>query len=243
MSGGDPGAILFDLDGTLIATRRLYLEAFADALEPVLGHRPSHEEMMARRPRAEVRFLEEVGGTLEHAGVMTRFYAAYARRHTEDFEGIYPGVPELLGALRAQAIPMGMVTGKSRRAWEITRNHVAFHLGSFEAQVFDDDVPAPKPDPTGIRLALAALGAHPHTSWYVGDTTSDLEAACRAGLTPVGVLWSKRPHERGPFRKLAHDLGGRAPETPRDLLLALREDGALRPLPSSGPGLRSPFPG
>lgn len=241
MSGDDPRTILFDLDGTLIATRRLYLEAFADALETVLGHRPTHEEMMARRPRAEVRFLEEVGGPREHAEVMTRFYASYARRHAGDFEGIYPGVPGLLAALRAQAMPLGMVTGKSRRAWEITRSHVEAELGPFEVQVFDDDVPAPKPDPTGIRLALAALRADSRTSWYVGDTASDLEAASRAGLTPVGALWSKRHHERGPFRDLARALGGFATETPQDLLLAVRDGGPSRearsrdPRPASAP--------
>ena len=128
-----------------------------------------------------------------------------------------------------------MVTGKSRRAWEITRSHVEAELGPFEVQVFDDDVPAPKPDPTGIRLALAALRADSRTSWYVGDTASDLEAASRAGLTPVGALWSKRHHERGPFRDLARALGGFATETPQDLLLAVRDGGPSREARSPDP--------
>jgi HAD superfamily hydrolase (TIGR01509 family) len=237
MSGGDPVAILFDLDGTLIATRRLYLEAFADALEPALGRRPGHDEMMGLRPRAEVRFLAEVGGTREHAGVMSRFYAAYARRHPADFQGIYPGVSELLQGLRERGHPLGLVTGKSRRAWEITRPHVEPELGTFQVMVFDDDVPAPKPDPAGLHMAVAALGCHAPASLYVGDSMSDLEAAHRAGLTPVGVLWSKRPQERGPFRELALELGGLAPGTPHDLLLALR---GATPGSSSAPRRTSP---
>jgi pyrophosphatase PpaX len=231
---------LFDLDGTLIATRRLYLEAFADALEPVLGERPTHEAMMALRPRAEVRFLLEVGGEAAHPGVMARFYEAYHRRHPHDFEGIYPGVPALLAKLREEGIPLGLVTGKSRRAWEITRPHVEPALGPFQVQVFDDDVPASKPDPAGIRKAVAALGAgaalragagtgagagvgtasgrgQPRAV-YVGDTRSDLEAARGAGLVPVAVLWSKREHERGPFAAAARALGGWSVRTPDELL-------------------------
>jgi len=221
MSGGDAPPVLFDLDGTLIATRRLYLEAFADALEPVLDRRASHDEMMAFRPRAEVRFLREMGGDHAHADVMTRFWTAYEARHDEDFEGIYPGVPGLLADLRDRGLPLGLVTGKSRRTWEITRPHVEGALGTFAALVFDDDVQAPKPDPAGLLLAMEALGARPEGGVYVGDTSSDLEAARRAGLTPVGVLWSKRPHEREAFALRARSLDGFAVDSPSDLVGAL----------------------
>jgi HAD superfamily hydrolase (TIGR01509 family) len=221
MSGGDTPPVLFDLDGTLIATRRLYLEAFADALEPVLDRRASHDEMMSFRPRAEVRFLREMGGDQAHAAIMDRFWDAYETRHEGDFEGIYPGVPELLADLRDLGLPLGLVTGKSRRTWEITRPHVESALGTFAALVFDDDVPAPKPDPAGLLLALEALGVRAEGGVYVGDTSSDLAAARRAGLTPVGVLWSKRPHEREGFAARARSLDGFAVDSPSDLVDAL----------------------
>lgn len=209
-------AVLFDLDGTLIATRRLYLEAFADALEPILGHRPSHDEMIALRPRAEVRFLRQMGGSDAHAGVMDRFFKAYEVRHEADFEGVYTGVSELLDTVRRLGTPMGIVTGKSRRSWSITRSRV--RLGSFEVGVFDDDVPASKPDPAGLKRALDALDAQPTGAIYVGDSVTDLEAAHRAGITPVAVLWSKRSHEREPFAQAAVRLGGLAVETPAELM-------------------------
>ncbi|TVP43738.1 MAG: HAD family hydrolase [Gemmatimonadales bacterium] len=221
MSGGDVRPVLFDLDGTLIATRRLYLEAFADALEPVLDRRATHDEMMALRPRAEARFLREVGGDEAHPDVMDRFWVAYEARHAADFEGIYPGVPELLAVLRGRGLPLGLVTGKSRRTWEITRPHVEGALGRFDALVFDDDVPEPKPDPSGILLALEALAAGPEGCVYVGDTYSDLEAARSAGLVPVGALWSKRPHEREAFATHARSLDGFVVESPSDLADAL----------------------
>lgn len=38
-----PAAVLFDLDGTLADTYRLYLESYRRALEPFLGRAPTDE--------------------------------------------------------------------------------------------------------------------------------------------------------------------------------------------------------
>jgi beta-phosphoglucomutase-like phosphatase (HAD superfamily) len=46
-----PAAILFDLDGTLIDTYRLYLECYRRALEPHLGYAPADEEIAPAVPR------------------------------------------------------------------------------------------------------------------------------------------------------------------------------------------------
>lgn len=210
-----PTGIIFDLDGTLIATRRLYLESFADALEPVLGRRPTHDEMMELRPRAERRFLEEVGGREAHAGVMERFYASYRDRHPHDFEGVYDGVPLMLEGLRRTALPLGIVTGKSRRSWAITEPHAG--LGAFQVSVFDEDVPAAKPDPSGLRLALERLGLTPERVIYVGDSSTDLEAARAAGMRPGAVLWSKRESERDAFARLAEKVGAQVFQTPAEV--------------------------
>lgn len=213
-----PRSVLFDLDGTLIATRRLYLESYADALEPVFGRRPTHEELLARGPRAERRFLKELAGNAGYREVLDRFYRSYRRRHPQDFEGTYRGVPEMLETLRAAGIPVGLVTGKSRRAWRITETMA--RLGPFSVAVFDDDVPAPKPDPAGVRIALRRLDLVSNDVIFVGDSATDLEAAARADVRPGAVLWSKRLEERTSFAALAQEVGGRAYETPEELLRA-----------------------
>ena len=222
-------AVLFDLDGTLVATRRLYLEAFADALEPVLGRRPGHDEMMALRPRAEIRFLRELGGEAAHAIVMERFYRSYQRRHDGDFQGIYPGVLEMLVSLRSLELPLGLVTGKSRRSWGVTGPRVG--LGPFPVAVFDDDVPRSKPDPSGLQAAILALSQRgmvdleaPGEVLYVGDSSTDLEAAAAAGVRPGAVLWSKRAHERPRFQEQAEALGGLVFPTPDHLVEAVRSN-------------------
>jgi pyrophosphatase PpaX len=208
-------AVLFDLDGTLIATRRLYVEALAEALEPVVGSRLTEADIMAYRPKAERRFLRELAGDAVDE-VLELFYRAYHSGHERHFQGIYEGVADLLAALRARHVPMGIVTGKSRRAWRITEPLV--QLGDFHVVVLDDDVPHPKPDPTGLRIAARRLGADPAEVIYVGDSLTDLEAARAAEMRAGGVLWSKRPHEVEPFREASLARGALTLEAPEDLL-------------------------
>lgn len=214
-----PAAVLFDLDGTLIRTRDLYLEAYRRALVPFLGRALSDAEILALEPRSEIRLFQSQVGAAALADCFEHFYRHYEALHPTLFGGIYDGVPELLQRLRAAGRPLGIVTGKSRRAWEITTAHAP--LGPFDALVMDDDVPAPKPDPSGIRLALQSLRVPPEHAIYAGDSITDILAAVDAGVVPVAVLWSRRdPDRRTAFVERAAALGALIAETPDDLARA-----------------------
>jgi len=208
-------AVLFDLDGTLIATRQLYVAAYAAALAPVVGRHLSEDEIMARRPGAETVFLPQIAGPAAADACLADFYDHYAGLHGEHFRGIYNGVLGMLSRLRARAVPVGLFTGKSRRAWNITRQHA--DLGPFAAGVFGDEVERQKPAPDGVVQAAAQLGVPPGDIIYVGDAVSDLQAACAAGCRAGAVLWSKRDDERDTFRQQAAQADAVTFDTPADL--------------------------
>lgn len=189
--------VLLDLDGTLIDTRRLYIECYRQAVLPFVGRELTPEEIYALRPRSEFRFLRDVVGETRFEECLADFHRVYGRLHTEHFEGVFDGVPEMLATIRRRALPLGIVTGKSRRSWEITLEHAP--LGDFDVLVFDDDVAEPKPDPQGIRIALETLGARPEDAIYLGDTATDMEAAAAAGVRPAAALWSRPPERREAF--------------------------------------------
>lgn len=212
--------VLLDLDGTLIATRQLYVEALARCLEPHVGWHMSEEAIMGLHPRSEIRFIRELAGPEALPEALEHFYAEYASLHGALFRGAYRGVPAALDALRAEGVALGLVTGKSRRAWEITRRHV--DLGAFEVLVFDDDVASGKPDPEGLNRARRLAG---RSGWgvYVGDSVTDLDAAVAAGLLPAGVLWSKREHEREAFGLAVRERSGEPLESPGSLLNLLSQ--------------------
>ncbi len=207
-----PTAVLLDLDGTLIDTKRLYIECYRQAVVPYVGRELTAEEVMALRPRSELRFLRDVVGEERLASCFQDFLHAYDRLHDTHFDGIYAGVTEMLEGLRSAGFLLGIVTGKSRRSWELTR--VRDQLGPFDVLVFDDDVEEPKPDPRGLQLALDRIGAEPDYAVYLGDSATDLEAAVAAGMLPAAALWAKKPEDRQTFLERVEPYGAPAFESP-----------------------------
>lgn len=222
--GGGAPLLLLDLDGTLIATRQLYVEALARCLAPHVGRHLSDAEIMGLHPRSEVRFIAEVTGLPDVGSVLERFYAEYEALHESHFRGIYEGVPASLSEVRASGVRVGLVTGKSRRAWQITSRYV--ELGPLEVLVLDDDVAEGKPHPEGLLKAARRARSRPLA--YVGDSLTDVEAARAAGIPAVGVLWSKREVERSEFSREVLSRGGSVVATPAELPRFVQEIRASR---------------
>ncbi|HSH44857.1 MAG TPA: HAD-IA family hydrolase [Longimicrobiales bacterium] len=212
-------AVLLDLDGTLVGTKALYMEAYRAAVRRHIREDLSDEDIMALRPTSELAFLRAVVAEERLEACLRDFYTAYDRLHPQLFEGIYDGVPDLLDAIRGAGLPTGIVTGKSRRSWEITS--AACALGAFDVLIFDDDVRAPKPDPHGLVQALEALEVPPDEAIYVGDTVTDVQAARAAGLRPVAALWARKPEDRADYADRVRDAGATIAETPEEVRVLL----------------------
>jgi pyrophosphatase PpaX len=193
-----PAGILFDVDGTLIDSYRLYLEAYRRALVPYVGRLPDHAEIAAQRPSSEKHFLVQWLGPERGEECHAAMCTEYEQLHRAYCDGIYDGVREMLTALRAAGVPVGVVTGKGRRAWEITERELG--LGPFAVVITEDEVDLPKPDPGGLRAALEVIPLDPGAVLYVGDSVSDAAAARAAGLLVGAALWPKDvPGERETF--------------------------------------------
>jgi pyrophosphatase PpaX len=193
-----PTRVLFDVDGTLIDSYRLYLEAYARALQPYLGRIPEHAEVARQRPSSERHFLVEWLGPEQGAACHTAMCEAYEELHASYCDGVYDGVREMLEDLRAAGILIGVVTGKGRRAWEVTERNLG--LGPFEVVITEDEVSRPKPDPHGLLLAMREMGTLPAETLYVGDSASDMSAARAAGMMAGAALWPKTaPGEKDEF--------------------------------------------
>lgn len=197
-----PSALLFDLDGTLVDSYRLYLESYRRAVEPVLGRSPTHEEIAARAPSAERRFLAEWVGEAHVDACHDDLCRHYSELQGALGDGPYEGVREMLAALSAAGYPLGIVTGKGRRIWRVAES--AFASGIFDVVVTEDDVRHPKPDPEGLLLAAERLSVPAGRVAFVGDSVSDLAAGRAAGMSIGAALWPKTdPEDRSGFLQAA----------------------------------------
>jgi len=188
--------VLFDLDGTLIESHALYATCAQAALTAEFGSSPPFKDLVSKtRPISERMFLIDWLGEEVGARVHGRLCDVYEACAADLLGGLYAGVAELLQGLRASGVPMGIVSGKSRRAFAATRESMK-ELDLFDVVILEDDVSAPKPDPEGLLLALSAFGMPATNAVYVGDTHADVDAAKRAGMVGAFALWSHSDEER-----------------------------------------------
>ena len=186
-------AVIFDLDGTLINTWDLYMEAYRFAAKPYLKKEITEEEIIELKPTTERIFIEKISPEGEQKNAYQRFLDKYVNSHDHHYKGEYHGIIDLLTRLREKKYQLALVTGKSRQAWELTQEKL--QLGHFETIITDNDVKRSKPDPEGALLALQKLNLKPEEAIFVGDTYVDYLVAHQAGMMFAAALWAKTDQE------------------------------------------------
>ncbi len=185
--------IIFDLDGTLLNT----IDDLTDAGNHVCATHgwPTHtvdefKHMVGNGiPKLVERFAPNGLGESGLAGALAEF-SAYYDAHKEDKTAPYPGVPEVLAALKGQGVRMAVLSNKAHALAGPVVEH--YFPGVFEyVQGALPGVPL-KPDPTLLRAMMEKLGARPETTLFVGDSDVDVRTGKNGGLTVVGVLWGFR---------------------------------------------------
>jgi phosphoglycolate phosphatase len=180
--------IAFDLDGTLVDSRRDLSDA-ANELIAQLHGTPLAEEavgtMVGEGARVLVVRALRAAGLERHAEgdalsrSLARFLAIYDRRllqHTRP----YPGVVQALAAARHHA-RLAVLTNKPTRATEAVLDGLGMRA-FFDAVVGGDGKWPRKPDPCGLHHLIECAGATPSRTLLVGDSAIDHETATRAGV-------------------------------------------------------------
>ena len=173
--------IAFDLDGTLIDSRRDLADS-ANELILELGGTPLAEEAVGRMvgdgAAVLVRRALAAAAVAERDGALARFLEIYDTRllnHTRP----YPDVRLALDAARRGA-RVTMLTNKPLH--HTARIVDALGWGSlFDEVVGGDNALGRKPNPSALQAMMAAAGVTADQTMLVGDSKVDLETARRAG--------------------------------------------------------------
>ena len=180
-----PGAVLFDLDGTLVDS--------AGDLMAALGHVRKSIGLTEPTPAHAANFVSGGAAAMMRAGLPPDWHGEIERLRNEFLEyyqqnicvhsKLYPGATELFARLNAQGIAWGIVTNKPiALARQLTR---ALNL-EYAALLGGDSLGFKKPDPAPVLAACRQLGIAAANTWMVGDDPRDIQAGQRAGC-PVTI--------------------------------------------------------
>lgn len=181
--------LIFDLDGTLIDSRRDLCTA-VNLMRAHYALPPLPLDTVAGFVGDGVRKL--VTRSLPESGVQqdeaVRLMTGFYRAHLTDETVLYPGVREGVEALWKAGFKLALISNKVVEACETLLRH--FGVRPFFSSVLGGDSgPALKPDPAAILETLRTLQADPGRTWMVGDHVADLQAARAAGVRSVFVTY------------------------------------------------------
>ena len=186
------GAVLFDLDGTLLDTLP-DLHAAANGLRRDFGLADLPLEAIASYigrgiPNLVKRVLAgsmDVPDGPPPTDGLTSFRAHYERENGRNVR-CYPGVIDGLEMLKAKGIPLAVITNKAE-AFTLPLLEMTGLAGYFVVVVGGDVLPKNKPDPMALVWACGRIGVSPAHALFIGDSINDLKAGRAAGC-PVFLL-------------------------------------------------------
>ncbi len=184
---GGPGAVMFDIDGSLVDSNFLHVhawtQAFADAGHPVDAWR-IHRAIGMGSPQL---LGELLGDDADRLGEQVK--KGHADRYAEltPLLRAFDGARELIqGVSRRGAV---VVLATSAPPEELEHLLAVLDLeDTLDAVTGAEDVEEAKPEPELVRTALEKAGCSAEASVFVGDSRWDVVAARRAGVPCVGLL-------------------------------------------------------
>lgn len=197
--------VIFDLDGTVLNT----LNGLADAGNYALSQMklPTHSIESYRFyvgngiPKLIERMLPKNTDEATFSEAY-EIFCSYYNTHMNDKTIPYPGIPDLLQALKKRGVKLALVSNKAHEfAVEMIERYFP---KTFDAVFGSVEGFPKKPDPYWVLRALETLAVQPDETFYVGDSGVDMQTAHRAGLIACGVLWGFR--DRGELEENGADL-------------------------------------
>jgi HAD superfamily hydrolase (TIGR01509 family) len=182
----EPAAILFDMDGTLVDSEKVWDVALNELAVREAG-RPlssaARQAMIGSSMPVSMRIMQDDLGlpaTPDVAWLNDRVFELFAG-------GLVwrPGALELLRAVRAAGLPTALVTSTGRKLVEVALRTLGRE--NFDVIVCGDEVAVPKPDPAPYRMAADLLGVPIERCVAIEDSPTGLASAAASGAAVLAV--------------------------------------------------------
>ena len=189
------GAVIFDLDGTLINS----IPDIADSMNRILkrfGY-PEHTYEQYRLFLGRgIRRLVEICIPPEQATAdnIDLIYNLMVDEYSDNCTVktlVYDGIDDLLTALSAKGVKLAVLSNKADSITQKICN-ILFRRHRFELILGATERFPRKPDPHSALYLAEQIAVRPENVFYLGDTGIDMETALAAGFFPAGAAWGFR---------------------------------------------------
>ncbi|MBO7082180.1 MAG: HAD family hydrolase [Neisseriaceae bacterium] len=216
-------AIFFDLDGTLADTAY----DLGNALNQL--RRNAH---LSDLPYETIRPIAGLGarGLLKLGFNMDENHADYfsmRENYLTAYDAcfdqnplLFDGIVDVLNQIQKKSLIWGVITNKPQRFTDRLLPLLPFPTKP-HIVVSGDTLSQSKPSPEPLLYAASECRVLPSDCWYIGDSYTDIQAACAAGMKSGAALWGYIPENEQPQQWQADALFS----NPQDLLPIIQQAG------------------
>ncbi|MFJ2032612.1 HAD family hydrolase [Streptosporangium sp. NPDC087985] len=198
-------AVLFDMDGLLVDSEKIWFQVESEVMERLGGHWRStdQEQLVGGSMTSTVAYMLEVSGAGAHPDEVAAWMLEGMTSRLAGGVEMMPGAAELLAAVRRAGLPTALVTSSLRPIARACLKGIGGD--NFDHVVTGDDVTRTKPDPEPYLKAARLLGVAAARCVALEDSPNGVTSATAAGCRVVAVP-SVLPIPSAPGRLVVESL-------------------------------------
>ena len=187
-----PDAVLFDMDGTLIDSEDLWLEAemlVMSSLGSAWSSADQHHCLGGPLERVAGYMIRKSGTSVTPDEIGRRLLDAMESRLRDRPLSWRPGARALVVECRDLGVPTALVSASWNRLIDAVGEKIEADIGSraFDVIVAGDDVENGKPHPDPYLTAARELGMEPDRCLALEDSPTGVRSAVAAGCRVVAI--------------------------------------------------------
>lgn len=175
---------IFDLDNTLVNSRRGYEKAFMTAFKEFnIPYDPNRYDEYIRTPLDMIFSTYYPESPCKYRDFVSIVISTYEKNCLTGVE-LFPDAKRCIERLSAKGRSMGIVSNSyESHILEILSKLGVLEL--FSSIVGYDRVSFPKPDPEPVLLCMSEMNADPERSVMIGDSRNDILSGEHAGIDAI----------------------------------------------------------
>lgn len=189
--------VLFDMDGVVLDTEKLYTRFWQEAAWD-FGYPMTKEQALGMRSlnrgAGEAKLKSYFGDSVDYEQVRNRRMELMDAFIEKEGVELKPGIVELLDCLEQRKIKRAIATSSPLERTRLYLTQVGL-IDRFDALVSGYMVEKGKPQPDIYIYAASKLGLKPSECIVLEDSPTGILAAYRAGCTPIMVPDQDEPDE------------------------------------------------